>query len=124
MKVGESNKTWDDFCMKIPVIDVSTLLGIGPSQSDIDPFASDDDNAFAGFEDEVDDIVGETDPSVELGYPKPFCNMVERLPRACFENNILELWAMNGNYSHISDEAIETLTKDDILFKINKDHFT
>ena len=33
--------------------------------------------------------------SVE-SYPDPYCDVVEEMEMACFENSILELWANDG----------------------------
>jgi hypothetical protein len=38
---------------------------------------------------------------------------------ACFEQSILELWAVNGAYTEKSDTAIGNLSKEEIINKIN-----
>ena len=52
-------------------------------------------------------------------YPEPYCEIVEDMEKACMEFSILELWASNGKYDATFDEAISSLTVDDILHKIN-----
>ena len=38
---------------------------------------------------------------------------------ACLEMSILELWANDGKYDASTDEAIESLTNQDVLDKLN-----
>ena len=56
--------------------------------------------------------------SVEY-YPEPYCKKAEGMERACIEFSLLELWANQGKYDASFDEAINSLTTEDILYKIN-----
>ena len=58
---------------------------------------------------------GNFDPSI-LFYPDPYCNTVNNMPTACFEESILEIFAQDGKYNVTQ---IETLTQEDIITKIN-----
>jgi len=52
-------------------------------------------------------------------YPDLYCGCVEASEKACFEQNILELWGDQGSYSEVTDSKINTLTQKDILDTIN-----
>ena len=52
-------------------------------------------------------------------YPEPYCGIVEGMDQACIEFGLLELWANQGKYDSTVDEAIQSLTTDEILYKIN-----
>ena len=41
------------------------------------------------------------------------------MPTACYEFSIFELWARNGKFDESVDAAIENLTRDKILDRIN-----
>lgn len=132
-----SNQTWADFCFKVPIVQIDISALIGRKRRKRQDFSDFDD----GF---IDTEFQESDPSVDY-YPSPYCNFVESMSkhiflcaavqpinwifpllgfkRACFELSLLELWAVNGEYNAKSDEAIENLTKEEILFKINHANF-
>ena len=92
---------------------------------------NDDFDAFEGFEDfasfddeeDLDTLEGNYQDIGEYynvnSYPNPYCKVVNDLDLACLETSILELWANDGKYDEYSDEAIENLTNDDVLEKIN-----
>lgn len=69
-----NNKTWEDFCFKVPIVrvDFSSLLGKKRRRKR---------QAFSDFKDE-DFEIPESDPSVDY-YPKPFCNVVESKFQSC-----------------------------------------
>ena len=52
-------------------------------------------------------------------YPEPYCDIVNKMPTVCLELSLLELWANDGQYDEATDKAMETLTKESILEKIN-----
>ena len=52
-------------------------------------------------------------------YPKPYCDIVNQMPRVCLEMSILELWANDGTYDDVTDVEIAALTKESILDKLN-----
>ena len=52
-------------------------------------------------------------------YPEPYCGIVEGMDQACIEFGLLELWANQGKYDSTVDEAIQSLTTEEILYKIN-----
>ena len=87
-----------------------------------DFFEEEEDNDFGLF-----DANGLTDEA-KVGfaeqfsvdqYPEPYCGIVTGMETACFEQTILELWANDGSYDADTDEAIDNLTTEDILDKIN-----
>jgi hypothetical protein len=45
----------------------------------------------------VDEVSRAEYYSLEL-YPDPYCDMVRKMPTACLESSILELWAHDGKY--------------------------
>ena len=55
--------------------------------------AQEDDWDFSDFEE--DDFVEKTDMSVE-NYPQPYCGKVSDLPTQCYQESLLELWAVEG----------------------------
>lgn len=67
------NKTWSDFCLKVPIVKVDLgkiILGQKRKKRE--------DEFFSQFEDEFieENDFQETDPSVEF-YPSPYCSLVE-----------------------------------------------
>ena len=52
-------------------------------------------------------------------YPDPYCPIVEDMEQACVEFGLLELWANQGKYDSTVDDAIQSLTTEEILYKIN-----
>ena len=113
MKVN-GNKTWSDFCLKVPIVkvDLTKLIGRRKKRE-----VWEDNDLFSQFEDSFidDQDFKETDPSVEY-YPSPYCGLIESFEEACYEFSILELWAQNGRYE---DSTFERITEADILYKIN-----
>ena len=53
-------------------------------------------------------------------YPDPYCPIVEDMEQACVEFGLLELWANQGKYDSTVDDAIHSLTTEEILYKINQ----
>ncbi len=87
----------------------------------------DEINIFQDFESHVaSDNLGLEESMIDLGeyfsieyYPEPYCDIVNKMPTVCLELSILELWANDGKYDEATDLAIELLTKESILDKIN-----
>ena len=52
-------------------------------------------------------------------YPQPYCKVVNQMDFACLEMSILELWANDGKYDEATDKAMESLTNQDVLDKLN-----
>jgi len=52
-------------------------------------------------------------------YPDPYCDMVSKMPTACLEWSILELWGHEGVYDEYTDAEIASLTQESILDKVN-----
>ena len=52
-------------------------------------------------------------------YPDPYCNFSASMEAACLELSILELWANNGSYDEKTDEAIDNLTIEEVIDKVN-----
>ena len=52
-------------------------------------------------------------------YPEPYCGCVAAAERACFEQNIVELWGDQGAYTKSSDRQIAELTRAEILEAVN-----
>jgi len=84
-------------------------------------------DVFQDFENEVEGDNLESEESLlDLGeyfsieyYPEPYCDIVNKMPTVCLELSLLELWANDGKYDEATDLAMELLTKDSILEKIN-----
>lgn len=120
----EGNKTWNDFCLRLPIVKIklSSLLGKKRRRkrqlenSFFEEDSNDDDDD--GFFKNDDDDFHTKDPSVEY-YPEPYCRIVEEMDTACFEFTILELWAQDGSFTTESEYQIGNLTKERILEKIN-----
>jgi len=53
-------------------------------------------------------------------YPNLYCGCVEASEKACYEQNILELWGDQGAYTELTDSRIRRLTQEEILDTINK----
>ena len=58
------------------------------------------------------------DPSVAF-YPEQYCPVVESMPLGCFEASILEMFAVDGEYSDLTDRVIENLTQEQVIEAIN-----
>lgn len=52
-------------------------------------------------------------------YPELYCGCIEATETACFEQNIVELWADQGSYSEVADKKIADLTQQEIIDTIN-----
>jgi len=52
-------------------------------------------------------------------YPDLYCGCVELAEKACYEQNILELWGDQGAYTEVTDSRMRTLTQEEILETIN-----
>ena len=52
-----------------------------------------------------------------------FCTVLSEFQKACFEHSILELWAVNGKFSKNTEKAVQNLTKDKIVDRINNENF-
>ena len=69
-------------------------------------------------------------PRLVFSHPRPLIHFrtvlpispplqVSGLPTRCHQDSLLELWAVEGEFSQEADFAISRLTKKDILDKIN-----
>jgi len=129
----KDNKTWENTCFRIPVMNVDEMVnqmgrrrkrspdddswGDESSWEDED-FGDDFSDDFGGdFKEGFDDV---KDFSVTTMYPDPYCKRVEDLKTECFEESLLELWANKGAFDETSDAEIAGLTKAGILYKLNK----
>lgn len=78
-----------------------------------------------GDNDDLEDIRSgagqgaEFDPSVVF-YPEQYCPIVEAMPTSCFATSILELFAVDGEFSAESERMIDTLTSEQLLQLINE----
>lgn len=52
-------------------------------------------------------------------YPGLYCDCVEATQKACYEQNILELWGDQGSYSDVTEKRIGRLTQQEIIDVIN-----
>ena len=132
--------------MKAPIVkapDTSNLL-FGKKrrkkrqneEEDIDGDDWDDFDDFGGFADEefFEEVEAENDPFgqntnsalTDMGdyfsaafYPDPYCNISASMEAACLELSILELWANDGQYDEQTDEAINNLTIEEVINKVN-----
>ena len=66
-----------------------------------------------------DEKINEVEQYSVSYYPKPYCDIIEGMETACLEFSILELWANNGKYDTTFEREINSLTQEDILYKIN-----
>lgn len=138
IKTEKFGDKWKDMCQLFPVVkppDIGSLIGFGrkrKKRQDDDVFTGFGDDDFFNepfFEKEIEEEEdNEEIPEDKLAmanyfsselYPDPYCNIVKSMDTACFEMSILELWANDGKYDAKTDEDIETLTREDILDKIN-----
>ena len=68
---------------------------------------------------------GATDYSAVGGfYPDPYCSKVTSLKTECFQESLLELWANKGVFDETSDRTIASLTKKDIIEKLNTGNYS
>jgi len=115
---NEYNDTWEGMCYRRPVVKPPSLTDIfGRKKRQADDWDDDWENNdfFDSLSPEGD--IG-TDLSVVL-YPEPYCSMVQKMPTACFESSLLELWARDGKYDEQTEEDIMNLTQEELLWKIN-----
>jgi len=120
IETPEYKKTWSDSCFRRPVLKLSSDMFEPQERRKRDLF--DDMN----FDDEMESFGDEFEKEFEKpadysinNYPSPYCEMVESLPTACFEETILELWAIAGEFSEESDSQIANITKSEIVEKVN-----
>jgi len=103
---------WSDVCFKLPVVNEETTSS---KRSKRDTEDDDFDFEFGEFSSQFDDTTFGPDPNFEPSIDLPiaiFCDIVDNLKEACFENNILQLW----NYE---ESVIANLTDQDIINEIN-----
>lgn len=116
---NKNGDTWEDMCMRRPVIKVSAgLFGRRKRSSSTD----EDDGFDFEFEDDPVGIPVDMDAPTYFSleqYPSPYCGVVENMPSACFEHSILELFGNDGAYDDVTDKIIEELTDDEVLRRIN-----
>ena len=93
----EQNKTWEECCLRVPVVNIDKMI-----EEELDGKrrkrrrrreADDEDWDFSDFDQE--EFVEKTDMSVE-NYPQPYCGKVSDLPTQCYQESLLELWAVEG----------------------------
>ena len=91
----EQNKTWEECCLRVPVVNIDKMI-----EEELDGKrrrrrreAQEDDWDFSDFDQE--EFVEKTDMSVE-NYPQPYCGKVSDLPTQCYQESLLELWAVEG----------------------------
>lgn len=100
------------FSIRIPLIAKFTVSDdenkIRKKRSDFDDNFFDDDESSNSKK----DFKKILEPFMNMNMQK-YCEIVDSLPKGCMRENFLELWKSNS-------EKIETLTKDDILMKLNK----
>ena len=135
------NDTWEGYmendvhthgiCRRIPIVkapEIYQILNLGRRRR-----SPNEDNSFYEFGEEDYDAFSDNGDEhaarksiMELGeelsvdyYPQPYCRIVKDMEKACLEFSILELWARDGKYGKDTDDAIENLTVEDIIHKIN-----
>ena len=128
--------TWEKVCKKIPIVkapDITKIIFGGLSRrkrdsneaidaNSDDDYPFDDDDPFGAEENDKvsqDDKIATAEQYSTQYYPTPYCDIVEDMEMACIEFSILELWAKNGKYEDDLDKTINSLTTEDILYKIN-----
>jgi hypothetical protein len=109
-------------CLKRPVVKTPSLaefLGRRRRRRNLDFDDLDEDFGDGeGTELPRTDLDVATSFSLEL-YPQPYCSVVSRMPLACFETSILELFGHNGEYDEETEATIDRLTDEDVLEAIN-----
>ena len=87
----EQNKTWEECCLRVPVVNIDKMIEeeLGRERRE----AQEDDWDFSDFDEK--EFVEKTDMSVE-NYPQPYCAKVSDLPTQCYQESLLELWAVEG----------------------------
>ena len=89
----EQNKSWEECCLRVPVVNIDEMI-----EKELDGRrrrreAQDDEWDFSDFD--QDEFVEKTDMSVD-NYPEPYCGKVSDLPTQCYQESLLELWAVEG----------------------------
>ena len=88
----EQNKTWEECCLRVPVVNIDKMI-----EEELEGKRrrreADDEWDFSDFEQE--EFVEKTDMSVD-NYPEPYCGKVADLPTQCYQESLLELWAVEG----------------------------
>ncbi|XP_023320376.1 uncharacterized protein LOC111695326 [Eurytemora carolleeae] len=116
IKTEKFNKTWENSCFRRPVVKLTGEILSSRRKRDLwGEESAEDEFGFNNFDENFNTPA---DFSIN-NYPQPYCGMVESLPTACFEDSLLELWAFEGEFNHISDEKIAGLTTKEILDKVN-----
>lgn len=114
----DSNRTWEESCLRVPVVNIDKLIEeeLGARRK---RRASEEDE-WGAFNDEFQEtsFSEHTDMSVD-NYPEPYCGKVSDLPTQCYQESLLELWAVDGHFGEASDSSIAALTKEQILHKVN-----
>ena len=113
-----NNDTWEKMCFRRPVIRPPSVTEIfGRRKRQADDWDDDWDN-----DDFFDAPANSGDLGNELSvtfYPEPYCTVVSKMPTACFESSLLELWANDGEYDKQMEETIMNLTQEQLLDKVN-----
>ena len=122
------NDTWETMCKKMPIVkapDIVKLIFDERNLSNETGWGDDSEEDDVEFEWE-DDKISIQDEKIETAekysvqeYPEPYCDIIEGMERACIEFSLLELWANQGTYDARFDNEINSLTAEDILYKIN-----
>ena len=114
---------WSDVCVRVPVVTeaMTSTLSLRRKRQ-------------LNFEDEFEDDffeavksgsgLGESlDPSVAF-YPDPYCEVVEAMKHNCYESSLLELFAVDGEFTVESSDIIANLTAEKLLELINEADFS
>ncbi len=121
-KIGDIDEgngtTWEDRCQKRPIADAP---GQGPPAQG--PPAQDQAT-------QAQPAGGSSQASSPF-FPDQVCAALEgtmeaqeQARKVCMESHILEIWANDGSFDENSDAAIEALSDQDVLDKINEDSLT
>jgi len=114
---NENDDTWDNMCIRRPVVRAPSITEIfGRRKRQTDDWDDDWENDDF-FENLPEGDLG-TDLSI-IFYPEPYCSVVQKMPTACFESSVLELWANDGEYDELTEETIMNITQEELLYKVN-----
>ena len=83
----------------------------------------DEDEDMWDMGDDFNEGFEKADYSVGQFYPDPYCEKVSQLTTECFQESLLELWAYKGAFDDTAEETIASLTKQDILTRINAGNY-
>ena len=90
-------------------------------------WADQEDDMFDSFDEAMDEFEEEFDKKADYSvgefYPQRYCEKVSKVKTECFDESLLELFANKGAFDEKSDETIASLTKDDIVRKINSGNY-